>query len=136
MRREGAGRGHVSVHLPKRAWHARRDAFPGTRVNVIVDERVAGADLYGGVIRIGPGARVPRHWHRRGEIQYVLSGRGYLVLPDGSERRVGPHTAVFSPPGRAGAHGFRAVGRDPLAILFFYGSPGGRRPWLARETGG
>jgi uncharacterized cupin superfamily protein len=112
-------------------WRRRPEGFPGTRVELVVDGGVAGADMYGGVIEIEPGSRAPLHWHRRGELQFVLSGRGFLLQPNGRETSVGPHSAVFSPAGRAGAHGFRAVGRRRLAILFLYGSPGGKRPWIA-----
>jgi len=87
--------------------------------------------MYGGVIEIAPGSRAPFHWHRRGELQFVLSGRGFLLHPRGRETAVGPRSAIFSPAGRAGAHGFRAIGRKPLAILFLYGSPGGTRPWIS-----
>jgi quercetin dioxygenase-like cupin family protein len=125
-----ARRAPVSVHLPPASWRARPDAFPGTKVGLVVHDAVVGADLYGGVIEIDPGTSVPVHWHRRGELQFVLSGRGYLLQPGGRETAVGPRSAVFSPAGRAGAHGFRAVGSARLAILFVYGSPGGKRPWL------
>ena len=121
----------VSVHRPPAAWRARPDAFPGTRVRLVVDSGVAGADMYGGIIELEPGTKVPLHWHRRGELQFVLSGRGFLLHPNGRETAVGPRSAVFSPAGRDGAHGFRAIGRRPLAILFLYGSPRGMRPWIA-----
>ena len=124
-------RSAVTVHLPPSSWRARPDGFAGTSVALVVDVAVDGADLYGGVIEIDPGTRVPLHFHRRGELQFVLSGRGFMLQPSGRETAVGPRSAVFSPAGRAGAHGFRAVGRAPLAILFLYGSPGGKRPWIA-----
>jgi quercetin dioxygenase-like cupin family protein len=125
-----APRAPVSVHLPPSSWRARPDAFRGTKVGLVVHDKVAGADLYGGVIEIDPGTSVPVHWHRRGELQFVLAGRGFLLKPGGRETAVGPRSSVFSPAGRAGAHGFRAVGSARLAILFVYGSPGGKRPWL------
>ena len=121
----------MSVHLPERAWPRRADAYPGTKVRLVVHSDLDGADLYGGVITIQPGVTVPLHFHRRGEIQFILSGRGVLLRPDGRETSVAPRSAVFSPRGRPGAHGFRATGRRRLEILFFYGSPKGRRPWLA-----
>jgi uncharacterized cupin superfamily protein len=93
-----------------------------------VDRTIAGADLYGGLIALEPGAAVDLHWHRRGEIQYILRGRGKLLHPDGRESQVVAGSAVFSPAGAAGAHGFRNSGRGALEILFFYGAPGGRRP--------
>jgi len=94
----------------------------------VVDSAVAGADLYGGVITIEPGATIPLHWHQRGEIQLVLDGSGVLLRPDGRATPVSRRSAVFSPAGREGAHGFRNTGRRPLAILFFYKAPGGSRP--------
>lgn len=125
----------ITTHLPPARWRARADSVPGTSVRLVVDAALAGADLYGGVIRIRPGASVPLHWHRRGELQFVLEGRGVLLHPDGTATPVGPRSAVFSPAGRAGAHGFRATGRRPLSILFFYGSRGGKRPWIAPYSG-
>ncbi len=101
----------------------------------MVHDSVDGADLYGGVIEIDPGTSVPIHWHRRGELQFVLSGRGFLRHPNGRETAVGRRSAVYSPAGRAGAHGFRAVGHARLAILFLYGSPHGKRPWLSVVKG-
>jgi mannose-6-phosphate isomerase-like protein (cupin superfamily) len=124
-------RSPVTVHLRPSSWRARADVFPGTKVDLFAHDAIAGADLYGGVIEIDPGTRAPLHFHRRGELQFVLSGRGFLLHPNGRETAVGPHSAVFSPAGRAGAHGFRAVGRKPLAVLFLYGSRGGKRPWIA-----
>lgn len=97
---------------------------------MIVDSTLAGADLYGGVIHLAPGGHIPLHWHRAGEIQFVLSGRAVLLGPGGRESRVGPNSAIFSPGGRSGAHGFRNTGRSRLSILFFYGARGGKRPAL------
>jgi oxalate decarboxylase/phosphoglucose isomerase-like protein (cupin superfamily) len=119
-----------SVHLGPRGWRPRGAAFAGTHVRIAVDRTVAGADLYGGAITLDPGAAVELHWHRRGEIQYILRGRGRLVHPDGRETPVAAGSAVFSPAGAAGAHGFRNSARGPLEILFFYGAPGGRRPGM------
>ena len=133
-RRRSRASPHATVHLPERSWPSRADAFPGTEVKLIVNSDVGGADLYGGVIAIKPGVAIPIHFHRRGEIQFVLSGHGFLLRPDGSETEVGPRSAVFSPRGRNGAHGFRAIGRRALEILFFYGSPSGLRPWIGRYT--
>jgi oxalate decarboxylase/phosphoglucose isomerase-like protein (cupin superfamily) len=128
--------GAVTVHLSPSTWATRSDAFPGTKVKLVVDARVAGADLYGGVNVVQPGMTIPLHWHRRGELQFVLAGRGVLLHPNGRETPVGPRSAVFSPAGRAGGHGFRATGSRPLEILFFYASRGGKRPWTARYERG
>jgi oxalate decarboxylase/phosphoglucose isomerase-like protein (cupin superfamily) len=118
----------VTVRIEATRWRARAAAFPGNHVRIAVDATIAGADLYGGLITLDPGATVELHWHRRGEIQYILRGQGRLLHPDGRESAVAAGSAVFSPPGAAGAHGFRNSGRRVLEILFFYGAPGGRRP--------
>ena len=41
---------------------------------IVVESRPGGggADMSGGVIEIVPGSRAPLHWHRRGELQFVL----------------------------------------------------------------
>ncbi len=122
----------LTLHLPERSWRPRADGFPGTSVRVVIDTVIPGADLYGGIIEVEPGITIPLHWHRRGELQFVLAGSGVLLHPDGSESPVGARSAIFSPAGRSGAHGFRNTGRRPLSILFFYPARGGRRPGLTR----
>src|SRR5262245_4228019 len=50
---------------------------------MFVDERLAGADMYGGIITIAPGAEL--HWHPIGERQFFLFGDGPLLDADGNE---------------------------------------------------
>ena len=120
--------GPQTVHLPPRAWRRRDSLFAGTHPRLILDPTIAGADLHGGVIDLDPGATVKLHYHRRGELQFVLAGRGKLLHADGTESPVAANSAVFSPAGKSGAHGFRNSGRTRMSILFLYPSPGGRRP--------
>ena len=94
---------------------------------MFIDGSIPGADLYGGVNVLAPGATVPLHWHSVGELQFILSGTG-VSLATGAEVPVGPHSVVFSPGGAAGAHGFRNTGLVPLSILFVYPAAGGEPP--------
>jgi len=95
---------------------------------MIIDESVGGADLYGGINTLEPGATIPVHWHSVGELQFILAGTGVTIDRDGAEARIGPHSVVFSPAGFDGAHGFRNTGLTPLSILFVYPSAGGEAP--------
>jgi uncharacterized cupin superfamily protein len=110
-------------------WH-RAPKVPGSTIAMFIDASVAGADLYGGVNVLAPGASIPTHWHSVGELQFILSGSGVTVDRDGVASPVGPHSVVFAPAGRDGAHGFVNTGLVPLSILFVYPSPGGEAPDL------
>jgi gentisate 1,2-dioxygenase len=99
-------------------------------VALIVDQGVAGADMYGGVNVLAPGHEIPMHWHLVSELQYVVAGTGVALNALGAELELTPHATVFSPAGREGAHGFRNTGKVPLHILFFYPSDGGVAPAL------
>lgn len=122
------------------SWRPRASYFAGSNVALIIDQVVDGADMYGGVNVLVPGHEIPLHWHDVGELQFILSGTGTALGPDGAETAIGPHWTVFGPAGRAGAHGFRNTGLVPLEILFFYPSEGGRAPALhlveAKRKGG
>jgi oxalate decarboxylase/phosphoglucose isomerase-like protein (cupin superfamily) len=123
--------GPHSVLVPTRAWRAREPVFRGTIVALVVDGTI-GADMYGGIIVVEPGATIHRHWHPIGEWQFVLEGEGLFIDAAGAEAEIVPMSSVFSPPGPSGAHGFRNTGPLPLKILFVYPSPGGERPDLTQ----
>lgn len=127
----GAGPGsdgpRPSVHDAGAEWH-RAAKVPGSTVAMFIDASVPGADLYGGVNVLAPGAVIPTHWHSVGELQFILSGTGVTTDQDGVETPIGPHSVVFAPAGRIGAHGFINTGLVPLSILFVYPSPGGAAP--------
>jgi oxalate decarboxylase/phosphoglucose isomerase-like protein (cupin superfamily) len=108
-------------------WY-RAPKVPGSTVAMFIDGSVPGADLYGGVNVLAPGATIPTHWHSVGELQFILSGTGVTVDRDGVESPIGPHSVIFAPAGRDGAHGFTNTGLVPLSILFVYPSPGGAAP--------
>ena len=84
VRREGRQRDRRIAPSTARG---RRSAGPAT--NGIAQRRspdrrsrcssigsVPGADLYGGVNVLAPGAVLPVHWHSIGELQFILSGTG------------------------------------------------------------
>ena len=116
-----------SVHDAGTEWH-RAAKVPGSTVAMFIDASVPGADLYGGVNVLAPGAVIPTHWHSVGELQFILSGTGVTIDGDGVESPIGPHSVVFAPAGRDGAHGFANTGLVPLSILFVYPAPEGAAP--------
>lgn len=116
-----------SVRSAGEEWY-RAPKVPGSTVAMFIDGSVPGADLYGGVNVLAPGAAIPTHWHSVGELQFILSGTGVTVDRDGVESPIGPHSVIFAPAGRDGAHGFTNTGLVPLSILFVYPSPGGAAP--------
>ncbi len=120
--------GPPAVAVPADAWRRRAAKVPGSRVALITDDTLAGADLYTVVNVLEPGATIPLHWHSVGELQFVLAGHGLFLDAAGGEAPLSPHDSVFSPPGPAGAHGFRNPGHLQLALLCVYPSPGGRAP--------
>jgi oxalate decarboxylase/phosphoglucose isomerase-like protein (cupin superfamily) len=121
---------------PRSRYLAASEQFPraakvqGSTVTLFVDERLAGADMYGGIITVAPGAEIPLHWHSTGELQFFLAGEGLLLDADRNETPIGTGGSVFSPSGPGGAHGFRNTGSEPLQILFIYPSAGGAQPEL------
>jgi oxalate decarboxylase/phosphoglucose isomerase-like protein (cupin superfamily) len=126
----------VELEGPRSRYLSATDQWPraakvaGSTVSLFIDERLAGADMYGGINTLAPGAEIPLHWHPIGELQYFLAGEGLLLDADGGETPIAKGGSVFSPPGPSGAHGFRNTGREPLEILFVYPSAGGSPPEL------
>jgi oxalate decarboxylase/phosphoglucose isomerase-like protein (cupin superfamily) len=108
-------------------WY-RAPKVTGSTVAMFIDGSVPGADLYGGVNVLAPGAVIPLHWHSVGELQFILSGTGVTRDRTGTASPIGPHSVVFAPAGPDGAHGFENTGLVPLSILFVYPSPGGVAP--------
>src|SRR5262245_2472690 len=94
--REGSGRMTSSQRAdapagPRSRYLAASEQFPraakvkGSTVTLFVDERLAGADMYGGIFTLAPGAELPLHWHPIGELQFFLAGGGLLLDADGNE---------------------------------------------------
>ena len=126
----GAPEGPRSRFLAASEQFPRAAKVQGSTVSLFVDERLAGADMYGGINTVAPGSELPLHWHPIGELQFFLDGEGLLLDADGNETPIVKGGSVFSPPGPGGAHGFRNTGSEPLRILFVYPSAGGAPPEL------
>ncbi len=120
-------RWRTTVIDPAAAW-VRAARVDGSIVALFLDASVPGADLYGGINTLAPGATIPLHSHSVGELQFILAGSGVTIHGDGGETPVEPHCVVFAPRGLDGAHGFRNTGSVPLRIVFVYPSPGGAVP--------
>lgn len=81
--------------------------------------RKVGARLLGySVYRLESGDRMwPYHFqHANEELALVLAGGATLRTSEG-EREIGPGDAVAFPVGPSGAHGFTAIGDEPLEVL-------------------
>jgi quercetin dioxygenase-like cupin family protein len=71
-------------------------------------------------IRVGlasykPGAIEALHWHPIEAFYFVLSGHATVRDYEGKEYEVGPGTAIYAPPGIAGAHEWEV--KEGLSIL-------------------
>lgn len=106
----------------------RRDGAHGTTVDIAVSERDAGAEMFGGLVTVQPGVELDLHYHSQFELQYIVSGMGFAFDSTGAETAVTAGGFVLSPAGRAGSHGFRATGSEPMQILFMYPTAGGKEP--------
>ena len=52
------------------------------------------------------GAQEPLHWHLVEALSYVISGHAVIEDIEGQKHEVGPGSAIYYPPGIAGAHGW------------------------------
>ena len=76
-------------------------------------------------LRIGlasyePGAIEELHWHPIEAFYFVLSGHATVRDYGGNEYEVGPGSAIYAPPGIAGAHEWEV--KEGLSILAVRGS--------------
>jgi oxalate decarboxylase/phosphoglucose isomerase-like protein (cupin superfamily) len=85
--RANAPAGPRSRYLAASEQFPRASKVQGSTVTVFVDERLAGADIYGGIITFAPGAELPLHWHPIGELQFLLAGEGLLLDAEATRRR-------------------------------------------------
>lgn len=128
MTSPSAPTGPVSVYVGPDQRRRQAPDYPGTTVDIIIDDTVPGADMNGGVVTLEPGVTITLHYHSQFEFQYVISGSGVALDSQGGETPIVAGGAVLSPHGAAGAHGFRADESGPLKILFLYPIPGGHGP--------
>ena len=68
-----------------------------------------------GLATYTPGAIEALHWHPIEAFYFVLSGHATVRDYEGKEYEVGPGTAIYAPPGIAGAHEWEV--KEGLSIL-------------------
>ena len=67
------------------------------------------------VFELEPGGYTPRHQHDWEHENYILSGEGELLLPDGSTTPLRPGDAVLVRPNEV--HQYRNVGSTPFRFI-------------------
>jgi quercetin dioxygenase-like cupin family protein len=87
-------------YRPGSSWACLVDPEGRTRLSVIRE-------------RIGPGDRIPRHWHDVDEVVLYEGGEAIVHL-DGVDHPVGPGGTVFIPAGTV--HGTRNTGATPVHV--------------------
>ncbi|MFQ6075488.1 MAG: cupin domain-containing protein [Candidatus Bathyarchaeia archaeon] len=103
---------------------------PGYRRKVLCDENTPADSLLSGFVVMDPGVELGLHYHEIEELQFIVYGDGTVGDIDGEEHPVGAGSFLYCPPGVNGAHSFKNTGDLPMAFIFIYPSPGGKRPSL------
>ena len=67
------------------------------------------------VFTLEPGGHTPRHSHASEHLNYVISGRGVLVDPDGAERPLEAGDFAMVAPDEL--HQFRNAGDEPFRFI-------------------
>src|SRR5215472_13884600 len=73
----------------------------------------------------GPAARTFWHWHERGQLLYVVSGRGLIGTDGGLPQALEAGDTVWAPPGERHWHG-----GGPDTVLLHLAMSLGRTNWL------
>jgi uncharacterized cupin superfamily protein len=122
-----AGPGPRSVYVqPADIRFALTPAGGGVRAGRIIDERIAGAELFAELVAIPD--RVTMHEHRAQELLFVIGGTGLVITNDGIEIALEPGGTLSCPAGPGGAHAMRNTGSLPLQLLSIFASPDGTYP--------
>jgi quercetin dioxygenase-like cupin family protein len=72
-----------------------------------------------------PAARTFWHWHERGQLLYVVSGRGLICTDDGLPEQLAAGDVVWAPPGERHWHG-----GGPDTVLLHLATSLGKTNWL------
>ena len=67
------------------------------------------------VFTLEPGGHTPRHAHASEHLNYVISGRGELVDPEGTPRPLEPGDFAMVPSNEL--HQFRNAGDEPFSFI-------------------
>lgn len=103
---------------------------PGYRRKVLCDENTPTDSLLAGFVVMDPGEVLDLHYHEIEELQFIVYGYGTAGDIDGEEHPLRAGSFLYCPPGVNGAHSFKNTGDLPMAFIFVYPSPGGKRPAL------
>ncbi|MEX1296091.1 MAG: cupin domain-containing protein [Candidatus Limnocylindrales bacterium] len=92
----------------------------------IIDDRVAGAELFAELLAVP--AELASQRHAAHELLYVVTGTGIASTGDGRDLVLEPGGILSCPPGERGAHALRNTGSMPLQLLSVLPSAGGAFP--------
>lgn len=91
------------------------DEAPGVTIRWLIDEEHDGAPYYAmRLIEVAPGGHTPRHAHAFEHENFILEGKGRLLIGD-TWHEVGPGDVAFVPPGVE--HTYENAGDGPFKFL-------------------
>lgn len=91
------------------------DEAPGVTIRWLIDEEQDGAPYYAmRLIEVAPGGHTPRHAHPFEHENFILEGKGRLLIGD-TWHEVGPGDVAFVPPGVE--HTYENAGDGPFKFL-------------------
>lgn len=91
------------------------DEAPGVTIRLLIDEEADGAPVYVlRMIEIAPGGNTPDHAHPFEHENFVVEGRGEVLIEE-EWREVAQGDVIFVPPGIR--HTYRNKGEGTLAFL-------------------
>lgn len=91
------------------------DEAPGVTIRWLIDEEHDGAPYYAmRLIEVAPGGHTPRHAHPFEHENFILEGKGRLLIGE-TWHDVGPGDVAFVPPGVE--HTYENAGDGPFKFL-------------------
>lgn len=107
-------RGKV-VHYTQVPAQTFGDEAPGVTIRWLIDEEHDGAPYYAmRLIEVAPGGHTPRHAHTFEHENFILEGKGRLLIGE-TWHEVGPGDVAFVPPGVE--HTYENAGDGPFKFL-------------------
>lgn len=103
------------VHYTQVPAQAFGGEAPGVTIRWLIDEEQDGAPYYAmRLIEVAPGGHTPRHAHPFEHENFILEGKGRLLIGD-TWHEVGPGDVAFVPPGVE--HTYESAGDGPFKFL-------------------
>ncbi|MGQ9666181.1 MAG: cupin domain-containing protein [Anaerolineae bacterium] len=103
------------VHYTRVPAQTFGDEAPGVTIRWLIDEDHDGAPYYAmRLIEVAPGGHTPRHAHPFEHENFILEGKGRLLIGD-TWHEVGPGDVAFVPPGVE--HTYENAGDAPFKFL-------------------